>query len=90
MPIWRLSPIDLLDPNWEASSHRGVTVVRAPDEAAARAAAAKAFDVATRFPPRSVVRVPPWTRGNLVKAEQITDPRTGNLEPDRHAAPRQC
>jgi hypothetical protein len=75
MPIWKLSPIDLLDPNWEASSHRSVTIVRAPDEAAARAAAAEAFDVTTRFPPGAGMRVPPWTRATLVSAEQITDQR---------------
>jgi hypothetical protein len=75
MPIWKLSPIDLLDANWEASSHRGVAIVRALDEAAARAAAAEAFDVATRFPPGAGVRVPPWGRPTLVKAEQITDRR---------------
>jgi len=23
MPIWRLSPVNLSDPNWLASSHRG-------------------------------------------------------------------
>jgi len=75
MAIWKLTPIDLLDANWEASSHRGAAIVRAPDEAAARAAAAKAFDVATRFPLGTGVRVPPWTRANLVKAEAVVDPR---------------
>ncbi len=75
MTLWKLTPIDLLDPNWDASSHRGPAIVRAPDEAAARAAAAEAFDVATRFPPGAGVRVPPWTRASLVKAEEITDRR---------------
>ena len=36
MPLWKLQPLDLSDPNWEASSHRGVVVVRAPDEETAR------------------------------------------------------
>lgn len=75
MRLWKLTPIDLLDQNWEASSHRGQAIVRAPDEAAARAAAAEAFDVATRFPPGAGVRVPPWTRASLVKAEEIIDRR---------------
>lgn len=75
MALWKLTPIDLLDPNWEASSHRGTAIVRAPDEAAARAAAAEAFDVATRFPPGVGVKVPPWMRASLVKAEEITDRR---------------
>jgi len=75
MSLWKLIPIDLSDPNWDASSHRGPAIVCAPDETAARAAAAKAFDVATRFPPGMVVRAPPWTRASLVKAEEIDDPR---------------
>jgi hypothetical protein len=75
MALWRLVPIDLLDPNWDASSHRGPAIVRAPSEAAARAAAAQAFDVATRFPPGTGVRAPPWTRSSLVRAEEITDTR---------------
>lgn len=75
MRLWKLTPIDLLDQNWEASSHRGPAIVRAPDEAAARAAAAEAFDVTTRFPPGAGLRVPPWTRASLVKAEEITDRR---------------
>jgi hypothetical protein len=43
--------------------------------AAARMAAGKAFDVAIRFPPGAAVRVPPWTRASLVKAEPIADQR---------------
>jgi hypothetical protein len=75
MPVWKLTPIDLSDANWEASSHRGAAVVRAPDEDAARAAAAQAFDVATRFPPRGGAKFPPWRNPAMVKAEPIVDPR---------------
>src|SRR3974377_1602994 len=86
MPLWKLTPIDLHDPNWESSSHRGAAVVRAPDENAARAAAAQAFDVATRFPPRGGAKFPPWHSPALVKAEPIEDPRykaEGPTEIDR-------
>jgi hypothetical protein len=75
MPIWKLTPADLTDPNWQASSHRGFAIVRARNEAAARAAAAKAFDVKTRFGPRRSEAAPPWKRPALVKAEQIEDSR---------------
>jgi len=75
MPIWKLTPLDLGDPNWEASSHRGIAVVRARDEAAARTTAAKAFDAKTRFKPGSGQRLPPWQRAGLVKAERIEDER---------------
>jgi hypothetical protein len=74
MPIWRLIPVDPDDPNWEASSHRGLAVVRAPNETAAREAAKDALGVSTRFPPGKGMRIPPWTRPEMVKAEIIDSP----------------
>lgn len=73
MTIWKLTPVDLADPNWEASSHRGVAVVRAPDEESARAAAAEAFDVPVRFKPGAGVKAPPWLRPQLVTAKRLED-----------------
>jgi hypothetical protein len=73
MPLWRLIPVDLDDPNWEASSHRGFAVVRAPSEAVAREAVEAAFGVRTRFSPRKGLRVPPWLRSELVRAEIIEE-----------------
>ncbi len=75
MPIWKLTPLDLGDPNWQASSHRGIAVVRARDEVDARATAAKAFDVKTRFSPRKGQWLPPWKRAALVRVERIDDQR---------------
>jgi hypothetical protein len=75
MAIWMLTPVDLTDPNWEASSHRGPVVVRAPDEQKARAAAAEAFDVKTGFRPGQGMRFPPWTRNGLVTAKRLHDER---------------
>jgi Flp pilus assembly protein TadD len=49
MVLWELRPVDLADPNWEASSYRGVAIVRARSENAARRAAQDAFGVKTRF-----------------------------------------
>lgn len=75
MPIWRLTPLDLSDPSWEASSHRSLAIVRARDEADARATAAKAFDQKTRFQPGKGPRFAPWKRASLVRVECIDDPR---------------
>jgi len=36
MAIWRLTPVDLDEPSWEASSHRGYAIIRAQNEDAAR------------------------------------------------------
>ena len=75
MPIWKLTPLDLRDPIWEASSRQEVAIVRARGEADVRATAAKAFDVETRFSPRKGQRFPPSTRTELVKVEHIEDKR---------------
>lgn len=75
MPVWKLIPIDPSDPNWQASSHRGVAIVRAPNEEAARDTAQAAFGVKVRFPPGEGVKAPPWRRAALVRAERIKDPR---------------
>jgi hypothetical protein len=74
MAVWRLNPIDLADPNWEASSYRGLVIVRAPNEASARKAAEDAFGVQTRFSPGKGMHIPPWTRSELVRAEIIDSP----------------
>jgi len=60
MPIWRLTPLDLADPSWEASSHRGMAIVRAPTERLAREEAQKVFGVKTGFTPGGGVKAPPW------------------------------
>jgi hypothetical protein len=75
MPLWKLRPLDLGDPNWEASSHRGPVMVRAPDEQAAREQAQRAFGVKTRFSPGATIRTPPWQRASLVAAERVRDQR---------------
>jgi len=75
MVIWHLTPIDLDDPSWEASSHRGAAVVRAENEDAAREIAQRAFGVKTGFRPQRRVIAPPWKSSKLVRAEHVRDPR---------------
>ncbi len=75
MHIWKLTPLDLLDPSWEASSHRGIAIVRARSESDARAMAGRAFDTKTRFAPAKVQKFPPWKRPDLVKVDLVDDPR---------------
>ena len=75
MPIWKLTPLDPRDPSWQASAHCAIAIVRAPDEEAAREAAQKAFGVKTGFTPGGGIKLPPWKRASLVKAERIKDDR---------------
>ncbi len=53
MSVGKLTPVDLLGPNWNARSHGTFVVVRVRNEAATLAFAAKTFTVATRVPPGS-------------------------------------
>lgn len=82
MAIWRLTPVDLDDPSWEASSHRGHAIVRAESEDAAREIAQQAFGVKTGFRPQHRIVAPPWKRGELVGAEHVKDPRFEEEGPD--------
>lgn len=83
MPIWKLSPIDLADPSWEASTHKGVAVIRAPDEQTARVAASTAFSLATLVVHGRRTIIPPWRYAGLVSAERLTGapwPEEGEIE----------
>ena len=71
MPLWKLTPLDLKDPNWEASSHHAMAIIRAPDEETARDEAQKALGVKTGFAPEKGIKAPPWKRANLAKVELI-------------------
>ena len=71
MGIWKLIPVDPSDQSWQTSSYQGTVVVRATNERIARQTAARAFDLAIRFPPRAGLRAPPWLRPALVRAERI-------------------
>lgn len=71
MTLWKLTPVDLADSNWAASSHRDVVIVRAPNEDLARDEAEKAFGVKTRFTSGGGVKAPPWKRSDLVTAKII-------------------
>lgn len=75
MLLWQLTPVDPDDPDWEASSHCGKVVVRAPNEETARQEAERAYGVKTRFQPGTGVKAPPWLRPALVTAERIADER---------------
>lgn len=82
MALWKLSPIDLTDPSWQSSSHRGPAIVRAKNEDQARAIAARSFDLPVGFRPGQGVHAPPWRRASLVRIEAIDDPRFTPDGPD--------
>lgn len=78
MALWALTPVDLADPNWEARSHRGPALARAPSTQKARATAAHAFDLRTGFKPQQAMRVPPWRRAGWSQWHALTT-RGSNL-----------
>lgn len=75
MAIWHLSPVNLDDPSWQASSHRGAAVIRAENENEAREIAQEAFGVKTGFRPQRHIIAPPWKSTELVHAVHVSDPR---------------
>jgi len=84
MQIWKLTPLDLADPSWEASTHKADVVVRAPSEQAARGAAKLALRTMVARPPIGAeIPVCPWTYEAKVSAEVLTEsdwPADGEVE----------
>jgi hypothetical protein len=87
MAIWHLTPVDLDDPSWEASSHRGAVIVRAESEDLARGIAQDTFGVKTRFRAQQRIIEAPWKRDKLVRAERISDPRFEEKGPAQVLSP---
>lgn len=80
MKIWRLTPVDLDDSNWRASTHREECIVRAESEMEARDTAHRSFWIAAEKDSSSEpIPVSPWKYGNLIRAEQID---ASNHSPD--------
>jgi hypothetical protein len=73
MPIWKLTPINLNDRNWAASTHKGEAIVRAESEKHARDLACLAFVIATHRVPGTTVKVIPWRLSELVTCERLED-----------------
>lgn len=73
MQLWRLTPIDLSDPHWEASVYRAPVTVRAETEERAREIAALAFGTAVRVWPSKGPRYVPWRHTALVACRTLED-----------------
>ncbi len=71
MPIWTLEPLDLEDPNWEASTYKGQVTVRAKNERKARFLAAKAFRIAIQATHDQPLQITPWHYTGSVSCCQL-------------------
>ncbi len=71
MPLWKLTPTGLPSDRWARSFFRGSAVVRAPDEAAARAHASLRFDLAPSSPPSSGPLGSAWEQTELVRCTRV-------------------
>ncbi len=60
MALWKLAPINLDHPRWEAGAYRGTVIVRAPNETAARQAATEKFYKPMVRPDGYLIRLSPW------------------------------
>lgn len=83
MRIWKLSPLDTSARDWEASTYRGIAIVRAKSEEEARLCAMQRFAIATKRDPKGGVRLCPWTQEKLVSCEELVDSK---YQPNGEAA----
>ena len=60
MALWKLAPINLDHPRWEAGAYKGTVIVRAPNEIAARRAATEKFYKPMVSPVGCLIRLSPW------------------------------
>lgn len=73
MPVYRLSPVDLNDRDWEASTHKDECLVHATDESKARLYATREFGIATTRKPGEDVKASPWNQKGKVTAQEKLD-----------------
>jgi hypothetical protein len=70
MPIFRLIPQHLEDPDWQASTYKGEVLVRAADARHARLRTTNRFGIAGTLPLEDGVPRNPWTQERLVTCTQ--------------------
>jgi len=90
MPIWKLSPINLDDPNWEASIFKSEVIVRADKEEAARRRCSMAFGIATVRKPREKVKVIPWGQPDLVRCARLANSEYSEEGPEAILVPEEA
>ena len=66
MPLWKLTPTDLTDRNWETSSHTEEVIVRARSEQRAREIVTKAYLVKDDTLAEGEPLYSPWGNIHLV------------------------
>jgi hypothetical protein len=81
MPLWKLTPVDLSDCHWEASTYKGEVIVREADERAARRRAHRAYLLRAVRVRAGVPKFSPWPDSSLVICTRVdateTLPETG-------------
>ena len=60
MALWKLTPINLDHPRWEAGAYKKTVIVRAPNETAPRRAATEKFYMPMDRPVGNLIRLSPW------------------------------
>lgn len=71
MPIWKLTPIDIHSDEWELSTYKGVVIVRAKDEDAARDTATYKFAIAGARHTTPHTLHNPWSNPSLVQCVHL-------------------
>ncbi len=70
--VFRLRPVNLNDPNWKASTHKGSVIVYAEDEKSARQYAKLAYGIAVERQPDGRTLYNPWGDPDLVMCNEAS------------------
>jgi len=73
MPIWKLEPVDFSSEHWACSPHKGVAIVRAPDEGSARRAMLVIREAVDVGSPSAPTLHSPWQDSRLVRCTRMND-----------------
>lgn len=87
MPIYKLTPIDLDHPDWQASTHKAPVIIRAKDTILAREAANMAFAIAVVHRPGENTICMPWNQSSHATCEQLTEHEFDEEGPDQVLEP---
>jgi len=72
MAIWRLRPLNVDSPDWEAITYKGEVIVRAQNEEEARMCATGEFIIATEVKVGEKMKMDPWSQQDVVSCELLT------------------
>lgn len=73
MPLWRLTPIDLSDPQWQHTQPKPILVQGQDEREARQLAKYQTLEFTPVVPGRKITFSNPWQDSGLTTCEQVPD-----------------